>query len=124
MEVTEKIPDDDRAYEEALDYLYSFINLERKTLDRYHASKMDPDRPRQLLKALGDPQKRYASLHIAGTKGKGSVAAMCASVLQASGLRVGLYTSPHLRDFRERIRVLTPRRYGWQDQQAGFCFWP
>jgi dihydrofolate synthase/folylpolyglutamate synthase len=93
-------------YQKALDYLYAFINLERKTLDRYHASKMDPDRPRKLLQALGDPQERYASIHIAGTKGKGSVAAMCAAVLRASGLRVGLYTSPHLRDFRERIRVL------------------
>jgi dihydrofolate synthase/folylpolyglutamate synthase len=98
----------DQAYEEALDYLYSFINLEQKTLDRYHASKMDPGRPRILLESLGDPQKQYPTLHIAGTKGKGSVAAMCASALQASGLRVGLYTSPHLRDFRERIRVLTP----------------
>jgi dihydrofolate synthase/folylpolyglutamate synthase len=98
----------DQAYEEALDYLYSFINLEQKTLDRYHASKMDPGRPRTLLEWLGDPQKQYPTLHIAGTKGKGSVAAMCASALQASGLRVGLYTSPHLREFRERIRVLTP----------------
>ncbi len=98
----------EHAYQEALDYLYGYINLELKTLQRYHASKMDPDRPRRLLRALGDPQEQYATVHIAGTKGKGSVAAMCASVLQASGLRVGLYTSPHLRDFRERIRVLSP----------------
>lgn len=105
---TEEGLDIDRAYEEALDYLYGFINLERKTLERYHASKMDPARPRQLLKTLGDPQNQYAAMHIAGTKGKGSVAAMSAAALQASGLRVGLYTSPHLRDFRERIRVLNP----------------
>ena len=102
-------PDDvARAYEEALDYLYAFINLEHKTLDRYHASKMDPDRPRRLLAQIGDPQHRYPTVHIAGTKGKGSVAAMCASALRAAGLKVGLYTSPHLRDFRERIRILTP----------------
>jgi dihydrofolate synthase/folylpolyglutamate synthase len=98
--------DVDPAYEEALDYLYGFIDLERNVLDRYHASKMDPERPRKVLAALGDPHLRYPALHIAGTKGKGSVAAMSASALHASGLRVGLYTSPHLRDFRERIRVL------------------
>ncbi len=106
--IAEEMTPNERAYEEALDYLYSFINLERKTLERYHASKMDPARPRNLLAAIGDPQEQYASMHIAGTKGKGSVAAMSAAALQASGLRVGLYTSPHLRDFRERIRVLTP----------------
>lgn len=96
------------AYQQALDYLYGFINLEQKALDRYQASKIDVDRPRRLLALLGSPQDRYLSIHIAGTKGKGSVAAMCASSLHAAGLRVGLYTSPHLQDFRERIRVLTP----------------
>jgi dihydrofolate synthase / folylpolyglutamate synthase len=106
--ISEDLSDVDRAYEEALDYLYGYINLERTTLERYHVSKMSPERPRQILKALGSPQEQYAAVHIAGTKGKGSVAAMCASVLRESGLRVGLYTSPHLRDFRERIRVLTP----------------
>jgi len=58
-----------------------------------------------LLSRLGDPQRRYATLHIAGTNGKGSSAAMVAAVLQAGGYRVGLYTSPHLMDFRERMRV-------------------
>ncbi len=96
------------AYEAALDYLYAFINLEQKPIDRYQASKIDTTRTRDLLAALGDPQLSYPAIHIAGTKGKGSVAAMCASCLQAAGLRVGLYTSPHLRDFRERIRILTP----------------
>ena len=67
---------------------------------------MDPDRPRRLLQLLGDPHQAYLAIHIAGTKGKGSVAAMCAAVLRAAGLRVGLYTSPHLRDLRERIRVI------------------
>ncbi|MCZ2113818.1 MAG: bifunctional folylpolyglutamate synthase/dihydrofolate synthase [Anaerolineae bacterium] len=96
------------AYQRALDYLYGFINFEQKVLDRYQASKIDADRPRRLLALLGSPQDRYPTIHIAGTKGKGSVAAMCATSLRAAGLRVGLYTSPHLRDFRERIRVLTP----------------
>lgn len=96
------------SYQRALDFLYSFINFEHKALDRYQASKIDADRPRRLLAQLGSPQNRFPSIHIAGTKGKGSVAAMCAASLHAAGLRVGLYTSPHLRDFRERIRVLTP----------------
>ena len=54
---------------------------------------------------LGDPQKNFKSIHVAGTNGKGSVSHMLASVLQHSGYRVGLFTSPHLRDFRERMRV-------------------
>ncbi|NJN55005.1 MAG: bifunctional folylpolyglutamate synthase/dihydrofolate synthase [Anaerolineae bacterium] len=62
----------------------------------------------QLLSHLGNPQNNYPAIHIAGTKGKGSVAAMSAACLRAAGYRVGLYTSPHLQDFRERIRILTP----------------
>lgn len=58
-----------------------------------------------LLDRLGHPERRYRSLHIGGTNGKGSTAAMTAAVLQAAGYRVGLYTSPHLMDFRERIKV-------------------
>lgn len=95
-------------YQHALDFLYGFINLEHKSIDRYQASKIDPDRPRRLLNLLGTPQSRYPSIHIAGTKGKGSVAITCATCLHFAGLRVGLYTSPHLREFRERMRVLTP----------------
>ena len=96
------------SYQRALDYLYSFINFEHKSLDRYQAAKIDADRPRRLLELLGRPQARFPSIHIAGTKGKGSVAAMCAACLRLAGLRVGLYTSPHLREFRERIRILSP----------------
>lgn len=94
-------------YQQALDFLYGFINLEQKTIDRYQASKIDPDRPRRLLALLGTPQNRFPAIHIAGTKGKGSVAITCASCLRHAGLRVGLYTSPHLREFRERMRVMT-----------------
>ncbi len=96
------------AYEEALDFLYSLINFERQRLDRYAESKLDPERPFKLVNFLGAPQNQFPALHIAGTKGKGSVAAMCAYSLHAAGLRVGLYTSPHLQEFRERIRILTP----------------
>ena len=58
--------------------------------------------------SLGDPQRRFRSIHVAGTNGKGSVCSMLAAALAASGLRAGLYTSPHLLDFRERIKIIGP----------------
>ena len=70
-----------------------------------HGIKLGLDTIRALLGRVGDPHRRYPLLHIGGTNGKGSTEAMAASILQAAGLRVGLYTSPHLVDFRERIRV-------------------
>lgn len=97
-----------QAFEAALDYLYSFINFEKKKQDRYMASKIDVSRPKRLFAKIGDPYKAYPTIHVAGTKGKGSVSALCAFALRAAGLRVGLYTSPHLVNFRERIRILTP----------------
>ena len=57
------------------------------------------------MRRLGDPQESYRIIHVAGTKGKGSITALCASALQAGGLRVGMYTSPHLQDYTERIQV-------------------
>ncbi|MDX1674104.1 MAG: folylpolyglutamate synthase/dihydrofolate synthase family protein [Longimicrobiales bacterium] len=63
------------------------------------------DRTRRMLDAVGDPHTAYPAIHIAGTNGKGSVAAIMESVLRRQGLRTGLYTSPHLVDFRERIRI-------------------
>ena len=84
------------SYSATLDFLYG---LQR------HGIKLGLDAIRTLLERSGRPQDRYLSLHIGGTNGKGSTAAMAASVLQAAGYRVGLYTSPHLIDFRERIRV-------------------
>ncbi|MCB8991073.1 MAG: bifunctional folylpolyglutamate synthase/dihydrofolate synthase [Ardenticatenaceae bacterium] len=91
----------------AIEYLYSFIDLEQKRLDRYQASKLDPTRIGRFLALLNKPYEKFPAIHIAGTKGKGSVAALCAASLRAAGLRVGLYTSPHMQDFRERVRVLT-----------------
>lgn len=73
----------------------------------YTPEKMNPHRPAELLAWLGSPQERWPAIHIAGTKGKGSIAAFCAYALRQAGLKVGLYTSPHLLDFRERIRILT-----------------
>src|SRR5579885_1716960 len=63
------------------------------------------DRVRRALARLGDPQRRFASVQIAGTNGKGSTAAMTEAILRRAGLRTGLYTSPHLARFTERIRV-------------------
>ncbi len=96
------------AYQRALDFVYGLINFERQKLDRYTASKLDAARPGRLMGLLGEPQQQFRSIHVAGTKGKGSVSAMCANCLRLAGLRVGLYTSPHVREFRERIRVMTP----------------
>ncbi|MFW5947110.1 MAG: Mur ligase family protein, partial [Gemmatimonadota bacterium] len=62
-------------------------------------------RTRRMLAAVDDPHRAYPAIHIAGTNGKGSVAAIMESVLRRTGLRTGLYTSPHLVDFRERIRI-------------------
>jgi dihydrofolate synthase/folylpolyglutamate synthase len=92
-------------YQEALDYIYSFIDYSVERSYRYSAEVFDLDRVRKLLRLVGDPQEQYASIHIAGTKGKGSVSALLASVLQTEGYRTGLYTSPHLRRFTERIQV-------------------
>jgi len=99
-------------YEEALDYLYSFVDYGSLRTYKYSAETFDLRRMVNFLAALGDPQTRYPVLHLAGTKGKGSVSAMCASALRAAGYRTGFYTSPHLQDFCERIQVngeLIPR---------------
>ena len=91
-------------YSEALRYLYSFTDYEKKT--GYSAAEsFDLRRPRELLALLGDPHLRFPSVLVAGTKGKGSTSIMIASILEAAGRRVGLYSQPHLHTFRERIRV-------------------
>lgn len=69
------------------------------------AYKPSLDNTIALCAAIGDPQKKIKTIHVAGTNGKGSVSHMLAAILQAAGYKTGLYTSPHLRDFRERIRV-------------------
>src|SRR5258708_18555545 len=92
-------------YDEALDYLYGLINYELQRPARYTPDVVSLERPRALMAALGNPQLKYPILHVTGTKGKGSVSALCVSALQAAGLRVGLYSSPHLQDFRERFRI-------------------
>jgi dihydrofolate synthase / folylpolyglutamate synthase len=93
------------SYPEALDYLYSFVDYSLERTYRYSAEVFDLARVRGLLSRLGDPHRQFASVHVAGTKGKGSVSALMASSLSAAGYRTGLYTSPHLLRFTERIRV-------------------
>ncbi len=90
-------------YQETLEYLFSM-------LPAYHrvgaaAYKADLAVTLELDRYFGHPHNRYRTIHVAGTNGKGSVSHMIASVLQEAGYRTGLYTSPHLKDFRERIRV-------------------
>src|SRR5512143_3476937 len=94
-----------RTYPEALAYLNEFINYERTQPQRYAPETLSLDRVNHLLERLGRPDRAYGSIHIAGTKGKGSTAAMIESCLRAAGYRAGFYTSPHLHTFRERMRV-------------------
>ncbi|MFB0537316.1 MAG: folylpolyglutamate synthase/dihydrofolate synthase family protein [Anaerolineae bacterium] len=92
-------------YKEALDYIYSFTDYEKKSAYRYAPEHFDLGRVERLAALLDNPQHRFKAIHIAGTKGKGSTAAMIASILRAAGYRTGLYTSPHLHTFRERIQL-------------------
>ncbi len=94
-------------YKQAINYLDDKINYERKNPEVYQAENVNPYRVADLLALLGNPHQKFKAIHVAGSKGKGSVSAMCAHCLQAAGLSVGLYISPHLIDLRERIRVLT-----------------
>jgi len=91
-------------YEEALQFLYGLTNYERTTPNNVEAS-LKLERMRLLLAALGNPHEKYQIIHVAGTKGKGSTCAMLASCLVRLGARTGLYISPHLSSFRERMRV-------------------
>ncbi len=93
------------SYDEALDYIYSFVDFSAMRADKYSPQNFELARMVAFLAALGNPQDRYPVLHVAGTKGKGSVAAISVSALRAGGYRTGFYTSPHLLDFRERAQV-------------------
>lgn len=90
-------------YPEALDYIYSQLPM----FHRIGAAAYKPDLGNigRLCDLLGNPQKRIRTIHVAGTNGKGSVSHMLASIFMECGFRTGLFTSPHLKDFRERIRV-------------------
>ncbi|MGP0064165.1 MAG: bifunctional folylpolyglutamate synthase/dihydrofolate synthase [Isosphaeraceae bacterium] len=91
-------------YQERLDYLHNRLNYEWQGMPRGPAD-LTLGRMRRLLKRLGDPQAGLPIIHIAGTKGKGSTAAMVAAALTSSGLRTGLYCSPHLHQLEERFTI-------------------
>jgi dihydrofolate synthase / folylpolyglutamate synthase len=94
-----------RTYASALKFLFSQTDYEQMLRVRYNSDTFSLDRVRTLLGKMGNPQDKLRTVHIAGTKGKGSTATMLAEMLRACGHKVGLYTSPHIVDIRERIRI-------------------
>ncbi len=90
-------------YQQTIDYLFTRLPM----FSRIGAAayKADLTNTIKLCEWLDNPQEKFKTIHIAGTNGKGSVSHMLASILQTAGLNTGLYTSPHLKDFRERIKV-------------------
>ncbi|MBN1507370.1 MAG: bifunctional folylpolyglutamate synthase/dihydrofolate synthase [Sedimentisphaerales bacterium] len=92
-------------YKEAISYLFDRTDYEREEHVRYNVTTFSLERMQKLLALVGDPHAKIRTVHIAGTKGKGSTATMLAKMLEANGLSVGLYTSPHLVHLHERIAV-------------------
>ncbi len=90
-------------YQQTVDYLFSRLPMYSRI--GADAFKKDLTNTIRLCDALGNPQKQFKSIHIAGTNGKGSTSHMLAAILQTAGYHTGLYTSPHLKDFRERIKI-------------------
>ena len=95
----------EKEYQRSLDFIYSFIDLSITRNLRYSPDKFDLTRMYGLMSSLGDPQLNYDVVHVAGTKGKGSICAMTASIMREAGYKVGFYSSPHIINFRERIKV-------------------
>lgn len=91
------------SYKKTLDYLYQQLPMFHRVGSA--AYKANLDNTIAICTMLGNPENKFRSIHIAGTNGKGSTSHMLASVLQSAGYKTGLYTSPHLKDFRERIRI-------------------
>ncbi len=92
-------------YNKALDFIYSFVDYERSFSWKYDTDNFDLSRVRKFLNILNNPHEKGWFIHVGGTNGKGSVSAMIASALTQSGNKTGLYTSPHLVTFRERIKI-------------------
>lgn len=93
------------AYQEALDYIYRFVDYSLTRNFNFSAEDFNLERMRAFLNLLGNPHLKYRVIHVAGTKGKGSVSAFLASALHAGGYLTGFYSSPHLQDYTERIQV-------------------
>jgi dihydrofolate synthase/folylpolyglutamate synthase len=99
-------------YQEALDYMYSQLPMFQRT--GAAAYKPDLENTIAICNLLNNPQHNFISIHVAGTNGKGSTSHMLASIFQEAGYKTGLYTSPHLKDFRERIKIngqMIPENY-------------
>jgi len=94
-----------RTYDQAMKYLFECTDYERQKKLRYNVTTFNLDRMEELLKAVGNPHKKIKTIHIAGTKGKGSTATMLARMIEANAYKVGLYTSPHVTTLHERIAV-------------------
>ena len=92
-------------YKQAIEYLFAKTDYEKQEHLRYNVTTFNLDRMKKLLSLVGNPHKKITSVHIAGTKGKGSTAAMLAKMLESNDYKVGLYTSPHLVHLHERIVV-------------------
>ncbi len=97
--------DDNDAYITALNYLYSFVDFSLQKATTYSPARFKLERMQALVNSLGNPENAFPCIHVAGTKGKGSVSVLCASALHNAGYKVGLYTSPHLDDYAERIQI-------------------
>jgi len=95
----------EEAYQKALEYLYSYVDFSLQKAVTYSPERFKLERMQALVASLGNPQAAYPCIHVAGTKGKGSVSVLCASALSQAGYKVGLYTSPHLDDYAERIQI-------------------
>jgi dihydrofolate synthase/folylpolyglutamate synthase len=93
------------AYQATLDYLYSFVDYSLTKSFGHAPIDFQLDRLLELMELLGHPYRKYPIIHVAGTKGKGSVTALCAAALRQAGYKVGMYTSPHLQDYAERIQL-------------------
>jgi dihydrofolate synthase/folylpolyglutamate synthase len=92
-------------YSQALDYIYSFVDYSLTRNLRYSPEKFNLKRVEDFLNLIGSPQSNYKVVHVAGTKGKGSTCAMLSSIFTKSGLITGFYSSPHIIEFNERIRI-------------------
>lgn len=99
------MPQQIETYDQAIDFLFGRINYERIQAEAYSTSDFKLDRMRHLLELMGNPHHQIPVIHVAGTKGKGSTCSMVASILKASGYRCGLYISPHITAFEERMTV-------------------
>jgi len=94
-----------KRYQQAIDYLFKRTDYEKEENLRYNVTTFSLERMEKLLSLLGDPHNKIPTVHIAGTKGKGSTATMLAKMLEANDYKVGLYTSPHVLHLHERITV-------------------